>query len=189
MSNSIIRILFLTVIISFYFLFCNSALAWQHEIAAGYGYGQEIEEDYHNQGYEISGKFYKFPPIDNTLVFTIDGAVAYWRSSADQNRQLTTVTIAPAARAYFFNPCYNTIRPYLEVSFGPNYLSQKVLGEREQGSHFCFRTTLGGGTEIGLTPTQSLDLNLHLAHYCNAGIFKPNQGIDVLYIFTVGYQF
>ena len=179
-----------TILISiFAVMFSNSALAWNHEIAAGYGYGKEVEQDYDNSGFEITGKFFKFPPIDNTLIFTLDGTVAHWRSNTPNNNQLTIAAIAPNARAYFFNPCYNTVRPYIGVSFGPAYLSQRQLGNREQGSHFAFQTTLEGGTEIQLRNNHSLDLNLHLAHYCNAGLAKPNQGIDVLYIFTVGYQF
>lgn len=170
-------------------LFSNAALAWNHELAAGYGYGKEVEQDYDNSGYEITGKFFKFAPIDNTLIVTLDGTVAHWRSNTPDNNQLTIAAIAPNFRAYFFNPCYNKVRPYLGVSFGPSYLSQKQLGNREQGGHFAFQSTLEGGTEIALPNQHSLDLNLHLAHYCNAGLAKPNQGIDILYIVTVGYQF
>ena len=189
MSVAKLKIISLAIISFVSLLFCNLSWAWQHEIAAGYGYGKEVEQDYDNSGWEITGKFFRFPPVDNTLIFTLDGTVAHWRSNTPDNNQLTIAAIAPSARAYFFNPCYNRVRPYLGVSFGPSYLSNKQLGNREQGSHFAFQSTLEAGTEIGLAHQRSLDLNIHLAHYCNAGLAKPNQGIDILYIFTVGYQF
>ncbi len=163
-------------------------LAWEHEIAAGYGSGKELGENYTNSGYEITGKFYKFPKVDNTLIFTIDGTIAHWHSSTPDHNELTTAAIAPSARAYFFNFSSGDFRPYLGISFGPNYLSEKQLGNQIQGSHFSFQTTVEAGTEIG-SQKKSVDLNFHLAHYCNAGLFSPNGGFDILYIFTIGYQF
>lgn len=169
-------------------LVTSNAYAWEHEIAAGYGYGNEIEEDYSNQGYVLTGKFYKFRPIDDTLVVTLDGTVAHWTANVNHNKQLTTVAVAPSFRAYFANPRCHSVRPYLDVSFGPALLSARQFGNRTQGANAAFQTTLEVGTEVG-NQKRSLDFNLHLAHYCNAGIFKPNQGINILYIFTVGYQF
>lgn len=176
------------------FLFCffclvsGTASAWQHEIAIGYGQGGELEEDYQNYGAVLTGKLYKFCPIDQTLIATIDGTVAHWRNNSGSHEHLTTVAIAPALRAYFMNPNCHRIRPYLDASIGPTYLSDKQFGDRVQGSHFALQTTLEVGTEIG-SQKRSIDLNFHLAHYCNAGLFRPNQGINILYIFTVGYQF
>lgn len=162
--------------------------AWQHEVSFGYGTGPESEEDYNNNGFVLSAKLYKFCPIDRYLIATIDGTVARWTNNSGHNESLVTVALAPAMRAYFFDPRCNFVRPYLDASFGPTYLSAKQFGNRVQGSHFAFQTTLGAGTEIG-NQRHSIDLNLHLAHYCNAGIVRPNQGINILYIFTVGYQF
>lgn len=172
----------------FFILLSSKSFAWQHEIAGGYGSSKEIRKDYTNSGYVITAKFYKFPPVDKTLIFTIDGTLAHWHSSTLNHNQLTTAAIAPSARAYFFNFSTGGIHPYLGISFGPNYLSEKRLGTQDQGSHFSFQTTVEAGTEVG-SQKHSIDLNMHLAHYCNAGLFRPNAGLNILYIFTIGYQF
>lgn len=170
-------------------LLVNSANAWQHEISIGYGFGKETEENYYNRGGVLSAKLYKFRPIDNTLIVTLDGTISHWTANTDKNKQLTTVALAPDFRAYFLNPNCFRVRPYLGASFGPTYLSAERFGNRNQSSHFVFQTTIGGGTEIGIDRKRAIDLNLHLAHYCNAGLFRQNQGINILYIMTLGYQF
>lgn len=189
MKQKIVRILCLIIAI-----FSSQAMAWEHEISVGYGFGKEIEEDYNNHGFMISGKFYKFRPLDERLILTIDGTVSHWHASSEHHKDLTTVALAPNFRAYFGDPYYlprmncTSIRPYLGVSVGPTYLSSQIYGERKQGSHLALQSTLEVGTEWG-KPNSSIDLNLHLAHYCNAGLAKPNQGINILYILSIGYQF
>lgn len=165
------------------------AFAWQHEIAVGYGFGKEVEQDYHNNGFVLTGKLYKFCPVDDRLIATIDGSISHWHSDTSHDNQTTTIALAPAFRAYFVKPeCYK-FHPYLGVSFGPTYLTNKQLGERAQGSHFAFQSTIEAGTEMALKNNHNLDFNIHMAHYCNAGLARPNQGFDILYIFTIGYQF
>lgn len=174
-----------------YFFFCLLGLSYhqavrasQHEIAIGYGFGKEVEQKYRNQGIVLSGKFYRLPNIDDTLSATLDGTLAYIRASTKNHNHLATTALALALRAYFANPLEHIIRPYFQISFGPAYLSAKQLGERSQGGHFAFQTTLETGTEV-----KNVDFNLRLNHYCNAGIFHPNQGINLVYIFSIGYMF
>jgi hypothetical protein len=170
-------------------LYCGGAVqAWQHQIAIGYGMGKEIEQNYLNRGVVLSGKFYKFPAIDNTLYATLDGTLTrIWAATAEHNK-LTTLAIALAMRAYFADPCFHCIRPYLQVSFGPAYLSDRHLGNRRQGANFSFQTTLEVGTELSLGEND-WDINLRLLHYCNAGIFQPNKGINLAPVLSVGFLF
>lgn len=168
--------------------FTTSSNAWQHEISIGYGVGDEIEQNYVNHGVVLSGKLYKFCPIDNTLIVTIDGTIAHLISSTSDNNNTTTFALAPAFRAYFADPRFHCYRPYIQASIGPVYLTNRQLGNREQGAHFALQSTLETGMEIG-NQQRSLDLNLHLAHYCNAGLAHPNQGINLVAIFCIGYQF
>jgi hypothetical protein len=166
----------------------KNAYAWQHEIAVGYGQGKEIEQNYYNRGVVLSGKFYKFPKIDDTLIATIDGTLAYIESSTKDHNRLTTAAIALAMRAYFANPDLHTIRPYIQASFGPVLLSARQLGNREQGANVAFQTSLETGSEFDIN-NKTWDINLRLLHYCNAGIFHPNQGIDLLPVLSIGYMF
>ncbi len=169
-------------------LFFSPTYAWQHEVAIGYGDGKEIEQNYDNRGVVLSGKFYKFPKIDDTLIASIDGTLANINSSTSTDNHLVTAAAALAMRAYFMNPDDHSVRPYLQASFGPALLSQRTLGNRTQGSNFAFQTTFETGMEIG-SQAKSIDLNLRLAHYCNAGLFHPNQGINLMPIVSIGYLF
>ena len=162
----------------------NTAFAWQHEIAAGYGFGKEVDQNYHNQGIVIAGKLYRLPRIDDTLIGSIDGTLAMLRANTDQHKHMTTAALSLAMRAYFANPDLHQDRPYLQVTFGPAFLSAKELGNRSQGAHFAFQSTFETGMEIG-----NYDLNWKFTHYCNAGIFRPNQGINLVSTISLGYMF
>lgn len=181
-----------------YIAICSSSLfiifnfkdvnAWQHEIAIGYGNGKEIEQNYRNNGIVLTGKLYKFPKIDDTLYITIDATLANIHANTKEHNQITTIALFPAGRAYFADPTLHTIRPYLQASFGPTYLSSRTLGNRTQGSHFAFQTAFEMGTEIG-NQLHSYDINLRMIHICNAGLSHPNQGINLVPILSLGYQF
>ncbi len=170
-------------------LTANTAQAWKHEVSISYGWGQEFLENYNNQAVLLFGKLYKFKKIDKTLIATIDGTIAHITTSAAVNKTLNTAALSLAFRTYFQNPDLHKIRPYLGASFGPVYLSQEQLGLRRQGSHFVFQSAFEGGVEFDVSKTRSLDLGVHLIHYCNAGFAHPNQGINVPFAVSLGYQF
>lgn len=162
----------------------NKAYAWHQQIAIGYGYGTEVEQSYYNRTAVVSGKIYRFPNIDNTLILTVDLTLAHIQSSTKNHNTLTTVAGAPACRAYFIDPRNRFLNPYLGASFGPAYLSQKRLGNRTQGSHFAFQSTIEMGLEVNC-----IDLNLRIMHYCNAGLYRPNEGINASPVLSIGYLF
>lgn len=173
------------------FFFSPVAFSWSHEIGVGYApYKTAIsfQPTRVNSGAEIFAKIVRFPKIDNTLIFTIDATVAHWRCSSTQHNKTTIFVIAPSARAYFFNFAAHRVRPYLGLSFGPAYLTARQLGTRKQGANVAFQTQFGIGMEMG-SQQHSVDFNIHMAHYCNAGLFSPNDGFNVLPIFQIGYQF
>lgn len=166
----------------------TSAYGWEHEVAIGYGSSTEVEEYYTNSGFELSGIFYKFPKIDNTLIATINGTLGQWHADTEDYRNLTTAAVSLGLRGYAVNPEQHRFRPYIGASFGPVYLSQQQFGEQIQNTNIAFQSQLGIGTEIG-DQKHSWDFNFHMNHFCNAGLAEPNEGIDILYIFSVGYQF
>jgi hypothetical protein len=170
-------------------LTASNTYAWNHEISVGYGWGNEVEKDYKNNAYVLSGKFYKFPKIDNTLIATIDGTIAKLHADTPENQNVTTASVGLGLRAYFLNPDSHQTRPYLGISSGPAYLSSAKFGEQDQGGHWALQSTLEGGIEFGLKNQRSIDLNLHLVHYCNAGLANPNRGFNVPFVLSVGYQF
>lgn len=173
------------LIILLFFLYSQSSLAWEHELSFGYGGGQEIDEDYTNTLFVINAKVFKFPDIDQTLIATIDTSVSWLNANTPDNNSLFSAAVALALRGYFINPHYHIIKPYLEVSSGPAYISKHKLGDQTQGGLYVLQTNLGGGIEFA--KIRGLDLNLHFAHYCNAGLYTPNQGFDFPFIVSIGY--
>jgi hypothetical protein len=167
----------------------EAVYAWDHEISLGYNRSQEIGHDYWNSGFFLNAKLYKFKKIDKTLVFTIDGSIARWQATTEEFDNLVTGGLSAAFRAYFIAPEHRKFNPYLSASFGPVYLSQHRLGECEQTRNFVFQTTLGFGTEVMLNDQRGITLSLQLIHYCNAGLYKINRGINMLYVFSIGYMF
>jgi hypothetical protein len=167
-------------------LFCvhfQNCKAWEHEVSAGYGFGREIGQSYYNHGISLSGKFYK-TQIDKTLIATLDGTLASWTAGTPTDKYLNTAALAIGLRGYFADPAQHKIKPYLGVSWGPAYLSNQHFGTREQGSSLAMQVTLETGIEI-----KNFDVNLHLAHYCNAGLANPNQAINVPFVLSIGYLF
>lgn len=169
--------------------FCtHQALAFQHEILIGYGSGKEVEQSHHNQGLVVSAKLHRFYPIDDTLLPSLDGTLANLYADTKKHKHLLVAACTYALRAFFFKPNEHTLRPYVQASLGPALLSAHTLGNRTQGSLIAVQTTLETGIEIG-RGAPNLDVNLRLIHYCNIGLFHPNQGINLLPIISIGYQF
>lgn len=178
------KIILIAVIVM---LFNVQAMAWEHEISVGYGGGKENQpRDYQNRATVINAKLYKFKKLDNTLIATIDASVSNLRSDTPDHNSIYSAAVAPALRAYFQNPDFHDIRPHLDVSSGPVYLSSHQLGDNQLGSQIALQTTLGAGVEFG--KNHGFDLNFHFAHYCNGGIAPPNQGFNFPFIVSLGYQ-
>jgi hypothetical protein len=178
-------LLFLAVVNFFFAFYSPYSLAWEHEVSLGFGGGQEIDQDYTNTIFVLNAKIYKFPKIDQTLIATIDASFSSLHSNTSEHNSLFAAAVTPTLRAYFINPQHYSYIPYLEVASGPAYLSKHQLGENQQGTLFVFQSTLGGGIEF--VKIHGLDLNLHFAHYCNAGLKSPNQGFDFPFVVSLGY--
>ena len=169
-------------------LFCQNLFAWQHGISLGYGFAPGNVQGYSNDGLFLNTKLYKFKPIDRTLFLSADGSFGHWRAGTQQNKNLDTVALSGALRAYFTLPKKQKIKPYLLLSAGPSYLSRKNFGTAEQGTHYAFQITFGVGSEF-LIKQKEFEINLRFVHFCNAGLAKPNESINILYVLSVGYLF
>lgn len=167
-------------------IFCVDTFAWDHGFSAGFGYGPEHSRNYNNMGIMADGILRNIN-IDEKLNFLVGANGAYWHAGAGKHRNLYTTTLSLGFRAYFVNQagCY---RPFLQLAAGPSLLSQKTFGTKTQGSVFAFQDRLGAGLEVG-APNQSLIFLLEYVHYSNAGLFKPNPGFNIPFVFSVGYLF
>ena len=174
----------ITILLSITLFYSFSANAWQYGLSFGAGAGQETNRNYNNGLFMVNGKFYKFN-LDRTLIATFDARFSHLFSATPENNSMYTLSLAPAFRAYFFEPFQANFRPYLEVSSGPAYLSQHQLGEETQGARFAIQSTLGGGFEWAERP--GFEVNFQLVHYCNAGLANPNQGFNFPIVISFGY--
>ena len=180
-------LLFIAMLFSM--IFAETVFAWTYDISLGYGRSKETSCDYYQQGVMLDFQAFPFAKLDKTLLFGFGASLADWRADTSENKNMMTAAVSAIFRAYFVPPTEAAkFRPYLSASFGPTYLSSRKFGEREQGSNFSFQTTLGIGSEVKFGQKE-LNFSLKLVHYCNGGIFKPNQGIDIWYIFSIGYLF
>jgi hypothetical protein len=179
-------LLFVTMLFSM--IFAETVFAWTYDVSLGYGRSKETNCNYYQQGGMLDFQAFPFTKLDKTLVFGLGASLADWRAATSENKNMMTAAVSAVLRAYFAPPEASKFRPYLSASFGPAYLSSRKLGEREQGSNFTFQTTMGIGSEVKFGQKE-LSFNLKFVHYCNGGIFTPNQGIDIWYIFSIGYLF
>jgi lipid A 3-O-deacylase len=85
---------------------------------------------------------------------------------------------------YSFNGLGSSIMPYLEAGIGIAFLSEKTIKGRNLSSHFQFEDRGGIGVKIG--KQKQHDLSFRYMHYSNAGLWQPNDGID---IFIFSYTF
>jgi len=74
-------------------------------------------------------------------------------------------------------------RPYVEFGSGIALISDTEIGPLDLSSAFQFKNYIGLGIR-----KNKMDLSIRLAHLSNAGIKKPNEGIDIL-SFAVKYRF
>lgn len=103
--------------------------------------------------------------------------VGTWRgnSAAGNNQTITDLGITPVFRLQQKNP--TGISPYLEGAIGFHLISPTyIYANRKFGSAFEFGDHIGFGMRFG--DKQQFDLGYRFQHLSNAGIKKPNQGIN-----------
>jgi lipid A 3-O-deacylase len=85
---------------------------------------------------------------------------------------------------YSFTGLGSSVMPYLEAGIGIGFLSEETIRGRNLSSHFQFEDRGGIGVKIGKQKRH--DLSFRYMHYSNAGLWQPNDGID---IFIFSYTF
>ena len=103
-----------------------------------------------------------------------DLAVGYWRRSAAPglNEDITEIGLTPVFRLQ-----QNDLKgPYLEAGIGAHLLSRTSLGTKRFSTKFQFGDHIGAGFRFGAHG--ALDLGYRFQHLSNAGIKRPNNGIN-----------
>jgi lipid A 3-O-deacylase len=108
-----------------------------------------------------------------------EASLNYWEKDSID---VYGVALSPVF-VYYFGNKYNTIIPYVEAGIGAAYISKTKIKGRDMASHFQFEDRVGLGFKTG-----DYDFNVRYMHYSNAGLKKPNDGIDI-FMFTLAYRF
>ncbi|WP_457608597.1 acyloxyacyl hydrolase [Nitratifractor sp.] len=107
-----------------------------------------------------------------------EGSLNYWNGRGDEN---FGIALSPVF-AYYFH-LSETAKPYLEGGIGASLWSRTAMGPRDLSTHFLFEDRIGAGVRF-----EHWDLAIRYMHYSNAGIKKPNDGIDI-FLASVSYRF
>lgn len=179
MKRNIIASLLFTILLGF----SASALAWERSIALGYGYSHDPNHTkYNNSGFLLSSDLLTFWQT-NWTTWSVMGSLGRFHSTTPQYQNVTTGALSLALRFYPFTDgqCYPF---YLYGSAGPALLSSRYFGYNKQAKNISIQTNLGIGQEFN-----NIDVNLRLEHFSNAGLAKPNEGFNILYLLSIGYLF
>lgn len=84
----------------------------------------------------------------------------------------------------YMHPLTDSVGAYLFGSVGPHYISVKTS---DQANGFIFSDTVGAGLSFFLTEKSAINVEYRLRHMSNAGIEKPNGGINT-HFGTIGYS-
>ena len=108
-----------------------------------------------------------------------EASMHYWEKGSEQ---IYGVAFSPVF-VYYIGEKSDTFQPYVEAGIGAAYISKTKINGRNMATHFQFEDRIGLGFKTG-----SYDFNARYMHYSNAGIKKPNDGIDII-MFTLAYKF
>ncbi|MDT3671096.1 MAG: acyloxyacyl hydrolase [Aromatoleum sp.] len=88
------------------------------------------------------------------------------------------------------DPAHARMRPYLEAGLGANVFSRGDLGSKDFSTRFQFGEHIGIGVAWGGNTggTNETWVGLRFTHYSNAGIKKPNPGLEALQL-VLGHRF
>lgn len=164
------------------FLANNAWATWQFQagIAPRFSHSNSMREPCDLKGGRVAGRYLipRFDLKDIQTFVEVSGAV-YSSGVEGYNQHQYVLGVAPVIRLTITKP---TISPYIEVSIGAAFLSEREFGFRKLGSSVLFQDSVG----VGLDFQQRFFAAIHVVHYSNAGFFKDNMGITVPFVFSVG---
>lgn len=117
--------------------------------------------------------------------FDFGTSVAYGHSR-DRGDDFMTVSVFPVFR---FTPVRTPVADfYATYSLaGPTFISKFIIDGLETGRHFTFRDTIGFGAYMG--KGKHVNAEVKIVHYSNGNLLPRNSGIQVPFLFNLGYAF
>lgn len=117
-------------------------------------------------------------PIDPPLRVGISDLDHHWQFELGRWRSGISRSVGHVATAWHvsWQPRQSaTLRPYVEAALGLAAFDHTQVGARRLGSHVHFTEQLGAGLQLG----RQWRIGWRYAHYSNAGLRSPNDGVDM----------
>jgi lipid A 3-O-deacylase len=113
-----------------------------------------------------------------------NAAIGQWKTDAlpGQNSSITEIGLTPTFRLRHASGK----GVFAEAGIGAHLLSESTINSRYFGSTFQFGSHLGAGYRFG--EKRTFELGLRVQHLSNAGIKRPNDGINFSQV-RMQYQF
>ena len=155
-------------------------LIWQ----VNHGQGQQSGSDQDNRMSGVDLIFFQHARSERQeLVIGVGYTDIHTNAGFDEHVQ--AVSIFPQLNLY--GKGNGSVRPMFFVrALGPTWLSNRHLGDREQGRSFAFQAQIGAGLWFG--KEKDWFAALSYKHFSNAGLFSPNDSFDVPVVLTLGYR-
>src|SRR5690606_2897393 len=102
--------------------------------------------------------------------------LAYWDARRGTPGSMWQLSAVPVIRWWPVDTVF------LEAGVGPTVLSRSEFADHDLGTRFQFGSHFGVGMLIG----NAHRIGLRYSHFSNAGLSKPNPGLDLL---TLSYSY
>jgi lipid A 3-O-deacylase len=112
-----------------------------------------------------------------------EASVNYWRGSKRERsgNDIFAIAFSPVFAFRFCRDCKYT--PYVEAGIGAAVLFDTIIDNRDMSSTLQFEDRIGVGIKLG-----DFDIHVRYMHYSNAGLSRPNDGIDI-FLAGLAYKF
>ncbi len=154
--------------------------AWSADsllVEAGRSFGRDHDIEVLRVGFTWDWRRQWTPMPGWTLGGYWETSVGQWRSVGEVSPHVTwDVSVGPVLR---LRPAGGEdVQPYLEAGFGVHWLTSREFSDAlRTGTSYQFGTALGAGLRFG--EGGRFDLGVRVRHLSNAGIRKPNWGVNV----------
>lgn len=111
---------------------------------------------------------------------------AHYGKNPKSRNNNQVLSFVPMFRAQF-GDINNTITPFIQLGVGPSLVKNVYFGNLNISSSFQFDDRLGFGVLFG--KQKQFELSYMYNHLSNAGIKRPNPGIDMPMLLTFKYHF
>lgn len=156
------------------------ALAEKGELMVGFGYGGQIHAPPQNNA--VIDLLYDFCSYNRGNWQLSGGVGISWLWDDFDHDEVLVGSVYPSLRYYLGET--ERFKYYAFITTGFSYMTEPGLGQQVLGGNFAFNDSVGVGTYVGRERLWSVAFCWR--HLSNAGLYTPNEGIDIPFCLLVG---